>query len=263
VLVLPLSQIFAPSANVFGGISPDGNSYAYFGTMQLIAPANDNCGSATVVAVRRRRPGTTSLATLDGTSGCDPTGRDVWYTFTLASAATIEIDTAGSAIDTVVSLQSSCTGPEIICNDDCAGCFTTGPASCTGTLNLAAGTYFVRVSDKGIGTGGTFFLRIRNIPNDDCCGAITVACPSATSGTTSGATVEQAPINGLICKGVGGTGVGAGAENGGDFTINGPAVWYRLNIPTTQTVYADTLTAAYDTRSRSSRARAGRSAASP
>jgi len=247
VLVLPASIVLPTSANFFGGISPAGNSYHYFGSMALVAPPNDACGSAQVVAVPSTTNGSTILATTDGTSACDPTGRDVWYTFTLASPTTVEIDTSGSAIDTVVSLQSSCAGPEITCNDDCGGCYATGTASCTGILNLAAGTYFVRVSDKGLGGGGTFVLRIRTIVNDDCCGAIAVAVPSATTGTTVGAALEQAPINGINCLGVGGSVAAGAVEGGGNLTVNSAGVWYRVNLPATATVYADTLTAGYDT----------------
>ena len=240
VVVLPLSIVLPTSANYFGGTSPDAFSYNYFGSMVLIAPPNDTCANASIVAVPSTTNGSTILATTDGTSSCDATGRDVWYTFTLASPTTVEIDASSTGIDTVVSLQASCAGPEIACNDD-GTCFVSGTNSSVGPIALAAGTYFVRVSDKNTGAGGgNFTLRIVTAVNDNCCGAIAVSIPSVTPGTTVGATTETGLPSACFGPGF--------QDNGGNFTVTSAGVWYTVISPTTQTVYADTLVASYDTK---------------
>ncbi|MBK7876545.1 MAG: pre-peptidase C-terminal domain-containing protein [Planctomycetes bacterium] len=230
------------NAGTFGGEAVGGLSIGYELRARLAEPpANDACGAATVVAVPSTTNGSTQNATNDASSSCDPAGRDVWYQFTLASATTLELDTLGSTIDTVLTLYSACGAAETACNDDGTGCFATAPASSIGPVTLAAGTWRVRVSDKGLGSGGAFVLRIVTAFNDNCCGALSVACPSQTAGTTVGATNELAPIGGSSCTGPG------GGESGQNLVVDSPGVWYRVNVPSSQTVYADTATAAYDT----------------
>jgi len=75
----------------------------------------------------------------DATSACDPTGRDVWYKFTLCSTTTVTMDTGGSAIDTALALYPGCGAAEITCNDDCLTCLATGTASCIGPITLGPG----------------------------------------------------------------------------------------------------------------------------
>ena len=227
---------------LFGGVAPGANAYHYSLSLEFGAPlANDNCATASVLTIGTATAGLTIGATNDGTSACDPTGRDVWYQFTLASAASVVVDTIGSPIDTVVSVHPACGAADLGCNDDIAACFGTGTVSAVGPLSLAAGTYFVRVSDKNIGIGGAFNVRVRTSGyNDNCCGAIAVGIPSATAGTTVGATLD-APVP-PVCDGPG------VADRGGNTAVTAASVWYTVVSPVNQTVYADVLNASHDSK---------------
>ncbi len=239
VRVIPLNTGLG---GLFGGVAPSASAYNYLLSLELGgAPGNDACASATSVAVPSSTSGTTTGATNDGTSTCDGTGRDVWYQFTLASATAVVIDTAGSTSDTVISLYGACGSAALDCNDNAIGtCFATSPASAIGPTTLAAGTYRVRVSDKNAGSGIAFTLNIRNQFNDNCCGALSIAIPSVTNGTTVGATLD-APLP-PVCDGPG------VADAGGNTAITAPSVWYSVVSPINQTIYADTVTAGYDSK---------------
>ncbi len=234
-------EVGARPSGVFGGVFPGAYNDNYRLQISLGGtPPNDSCANAAAILQGNVVIGSTAAATNDGSSSCDPTGRDVWYSFTTTGASsTIAIDTSGSSIDTALSLFSSCGGAELACNDDCAGCQGSGTFSCLMVSGLSAGTYRIRVSDKGLGTGGWFVLR-STLANDLCCGAQQVAIPSVTAGTTIGATAESpAPP---AC---------AGPLPGGgqSFTLGtSPGVWYRLISPVDQTVTVDTLASAYDSR---------------
>ncbi|MBK7876945.1 MAG: HYR domain-containing protein [Planctomycetes bacterium] len=76
--------------------------------------------------------------------------------------------------------------------------------------------------------------------NDDCSGAAPLLCPSATAGTTLGATNELSIVP-SACLGPG------GGEGGQNLLVDSPGVWYRVTATADQTVYADTLAADYDT----------------
>ena len=201
---------------------------------------NDMCAAPISLALPANTGGSTACATPDGTSSCDSVGKDVWYKFTTTSAGPIHIDTCGSSIDTVITLYTGTCGSltEIACNDDGTGCPCGAPASVLDG-NLPADTYTLRLSDKGLG-GGPFALKvvIPTILNDDCCSAIPVACGSATAGTTVGANIDAVPATF-------GPGV---ADFGGNNTVGAtPGVWYSV-LGTGGTIYADTLTANFDTK---------------
>jgi hypothetical protein len=235
-------------------VSPCGNTaagevedYTVNVTAPPAPPANDACSAATPIS-DGTTPGTTFLSTYnpaDGTSACDPTGNDVWYSYTATLNGTLSIRTCTSAIDTVVSVHPTpCGGAAIACNDDCGGSPCGAPASCL-TVSIASGTtYLIRVSDKSIGTGGTFNLTLSSaLANDTCATAIPITCGSVTGGTTIGATAESpAPP---AC---------AGPLPGGSQNFNYTAgVWYTITVPGVpgvddQTVTLDTLASAFDSK---------------
>jgi hypothetical protein len=200
-------------------------------------PANDLCANAATLVASQA--GNTGSATNDGTSSCDATGNDVWYTFTNGAAAVnLNLDTCASGTDTVISVYDSCGGLELACNDDATGTPCSGPASALSLLVSPSQTVKIRVSDKGVGTSFTLNRTI-TIPNDPCSGAILVAIPSATAGTTVGATLDA----GLpVCTGPGVN------DFGGNTAITAPSLWYRVNSPVNQTIYADVLNASHDSK---------------
>ena len=144
-------------------------------------PANDARASAvtlTLGAAETTVTGTTAGATHDGPTvpcGCT-SGADVWYRFTLAAEEVVYLDTAGSTLDTSLSV-SDASGAAVpaqtgsantnvgLCNDD-GGC-AAGTGGFTSALNsrtagvLAAGTYYVAVG--GCGTGA-FTLHVQHVP---------------------------------------------------------------------------------------------------
>jgi hypothetical protein len=123
--------------------------------------------------------GNTLTATNDGTSPCDPTGKDVWYTITTgADAGNLALNTCGATFDTVISVYDGCGGNLISCNDDCGGTPCTGSSSCLTVPVLANQTLKVRVSDKG-GVGGPFTMNwsllVPPPANDECATATVIS----------------------------------------------------------------------------------------
>ncbi len=210
-----------------------------------IPPANNNCSGAIALTLGAAAvSGNTALATNDGTASCDPGGassRDVWYSVVLSSALAanqqLSIDTCGSAMDTVLSAYSgTCAVPvEIGCNDDCGGSPCGATSSCLTFSGLPAGTYLIRVSDKGAAVGGVINIKAAlTVVNDTCGGAIAVTCPSVSTGTTVGATIDSsAPDCTPVAPSI--------ANNSGSSAVTAPGVWYSI-VGTGATVTADTIT---------------------
>ncbi len=76
---------------------------------------------------------------------------DIFYSFTITSASTIDISTTGSAIDTYLHLLDA-NGDEIIANDN-DGPLASGIAASIRRL-LSPGTYYVVVEGSGSNAGG-------------------------------------------------------------------------------------------------------------
>lgn len=98
------------------------------------APANDDCGAATGIALATSVPFDSTGATDSGVATCY-TGsvRDVWYSFTAPASGEVTI-TVGAG--TQYALFSDCTTEEVSCNTD-VNLVTTGS------------TYYVSVTDDG------------------------------------------------------------------------------------------------------------------
>jgi hypothetical protein len=124
------------------------------------APA---CLSATDIPAA----GGTFAGTTSGTSGlagsCADTGSapERVFRWTPAASGVATISTcngAATAYDTVVYLrQGTCSGAEVACNDDTAGCFTSEPndhhASRIAPNVVAGQTYFIVVDGYAAGSG--------------------------------------------------------------------------------------------------------------
>ncbi|MEY2745838.1 MAG: hypothetical protein RL112_880, partial [Planctomycetota bacterium] len=194
-------------------------------------PCNETCATAANLPLGAAGlSGDNTLAVNElGAAACAPMSGDAWYSVTTAALGNLTVDTVGSALDTVLEVYSSCGGTLLGCNDDIGG----GVVQSSVTANLLpAGTYLVRVGGYAPNTG-TYTVRATfTLAGDVCTDAVPVAVPSTTSGTTIGANAET----GLP------TVAGPGNQEGGsNFTVTAPGVWYRVNVATTQTVYADTL----------------------
>ncbi len=166
-----------PAATVFGGQMPGGTTYQYTVSVSVGGPpANDLCANA-IAITGAATAGNTSTATNDGSSSCDASGNDVWYTYTAgANAGTLSLNTCGATVDTVISVYDTCGGSELACNDDCGGAPCTGPSSCLSLPLNAAQTVVIRISTKA-GPGGAFTLNASFLvppPSNDECLTATV-----------------------------------------------------------------------------------------
>jgi hypothetical protein len=215
---------------------------AYTLTVVQQPPANDTCAGAVVIGslpfTSSPNDGNGPAATDDIDNTCNSgttTTRGVWFTITPAITGNMTLNQT-STNDTAVAVF---TGP--------CGSLTQVGCSDPNAFSVAvtAGTqYWILVGMFGT-TAPTlpYGLTVDVIPplvNDACSGAVALAIPSVTAGTTVTATAETpAPP---AC---------AGPLPGGgqSFTLGtSPGVWYSVVSPVNQTITADTLASAYDSR---------------
>ena len=121
------------------------------------------------------------------------------FLYTAPSSGTYVFDTAGSELDTVLSLRADvCRGAELACNDDAQ----SGEHSSRVTLPLIAGQHIVVVVDGSAGQSGNFRLHISRLTTPvPYCQARDL--PSTVPQTISGSTVGGANSLGASCGGLG------------------------------------------------------------
>jgi hypothetical protein len=205
-----------------------------------VAPANDNCSGAIVLAQQNGTTcttptgGTTQWATqsLTGNGSCAPavagsSDDDVWYTFTaLSSNPTITVTgTAGFQPAAEIRSATCAGGSAISCS---AASAANGTATITTSGLTIGNTYFVRVYSVGttIATMGTFnicvFGNIPTVTNDGICNATVINVNDvAAFGTYTNI--------GAITNTLGNT--GSSCFTAGQLNAD---VWFRANIPSTQ-----------------------------
>jgi len=146
-----------------------------------ITPVNDLCANS-LVLTNGTTTGDTTFATDDPGEACYGADvRGVWYVFRLAQTETVYIDSFGTAWDTVITLKTSCAGPNVICdpvlNDDACGTNQTQFAAI-----LPAGMYFVLVSGYFASSHGPFTLEFQHSP----CPGVQPLPASPVAGSTVG-----------------------------------------------------------------------------
>ncbi len=156
-------------------------------------PENDACASARPIVPGPTTTGTTLGASTDGSASCDVTsGADVWYSYVADYTGTLNVNTCGSAFNTVLSVHTGCPGTSAneapgACNTDCAGTPCGGPGSCL-TMNVISGeTYYIRVAGAG-GEKGDFSITLSSPPVNDSCAAATIIGNETVTGSTLVAT---------------------------------------------------------------------------
>ncbi|MDF1561827.1 MAG: multiheme c-type cytochrome, partial [Deltaproteobacteria bacterium] len=117
----------------------------------------DSCAAPIVIPGTGTYPGDTSTGFATHSGSCGGSGAELVYQLTLGADSDVYLETAGSALDTVLHLRAAdCdTGAELQCHDD------VDSADATSRLLLPAlgpGTYFVFV-DSASG-GGAFTLNV-------------------------------------------------------------------------------------------------------
>jgi hypothetical protein len=217
-----------PAGTIFGGEMPGGTTIQYTLSVNVGAPpANDLCANATTLS-GVSVAGNTLTATNDGSSPCDASGRDVWYTVTNGpDAGFLNLDTCGSTgIDTVISVYDSCGGLLLGCNDDCGGTPCGATNSCLSVAIAAGQTLKIRVSDKGL-VGGAFTLNWALVvpppANDECATATVISGngPFAYDNRFATPTTATAPTS--TCQ-----------------TSQSKDIWYRWTSAGAGTVNVDT-----------------------
>ncbi|MCZ6619778.1 MAG: hypothetical protein O7E57_16785, partial [Gammaproteobacteria bacterium] len=128
---------------------------------------SDSCNSCTPIGIGTIN-GSTTCATPDGASACDPGAfKDVWYCYTAPCDGIVDIDTCGSSFDTVLSVHTGCpgnTGNEIIigpgCDDCGGGIVPCGFLDSCGSFQANKDqTYWIRVTGSA-GLSGEFALTL-------------------------------------------------------------------------------------------------------
>ncbi|MBX3404902.1 MAG: proprotein convertase P-domain-containing protein [Phycisphaeraceae bacterium] len=216
-LCLPAGTYYAfVASSDFGtAVNCGGAGSRYFAQLSGVpcspyVPPNDDCNTAIALSVGFPEFGdntnANSTTTLDGGSGCTfagaPSNNDVWYTFTPVATGTFQVNTCGSALDTVLSIWTSCPGSQFVdmiaCNDDSCGLQSAV------TLDLTGGqTYFVRVSGWN-NAQGTFTVVVNdlgNLPPGDLCSTAHVVNEGTHNYDTTVMTVGGGPAS--TCAGNG------------------------------------------------------------
>jgi hypothetical protein len=219
----------------------------------LLAPANDNRASATVVVDGSTNTGTLpidySLATLGATSGpedldgypCSETGevgRSVWYKLSNSPGLQVTITTKFSNFDTVLAAFRETT--LLNCNDDIA----VGTFQSALTLNITdSATYYVQVSGRKIpnpvydygAESGNLHVRfsVSAPPNDNFAQATAVPnLGGARRVFTEDATTQSGELVGIVCDGFS--------------RPTGKTVWYSY-VPGPRSVTINTVGSDFDT----------------
>ena len=157
-----------------------------------LEPDNDTCLTAETITDNSTRTGTVVNATHSVTSDCDigTTARDVWYHYVASQTGTLQINTVGSALDTVVTVYNECGGTQLGCNDDAFG----GSPVAYGTLQsyltvpvISGEDYYLRIAGYN-GLVGWFQLRVDTDSGAPFClgdGVSGNNCPCSNTSTTS------------------------------------------------------------------------------
>jgi len=135
-----------------------------------------NLGSALPQSVS----GDTTLSASAYTGTCAGFGPENTYSFTAPVTGTYQIDTIGSAYDTVVHVRDTdCNGPELGCDDDSGGNFNS-----LVVVNLVQGQTVAIFADS-YSSGGSYVLNISPPPP---CPALSLGSisPQTVMGNTSG-----------------------------------------------------------------------------
>ncbi len=193
-------------------------------------PANDNCDTAMLIACGEVVTGSTATAEPDEAFECGTgiSAPGVWYELPGMNAAITVSTCTSNSYDTKLNVYSGSCGT-ISCvggNDDSPGCNLGSSVSFVGNGGT---TYYILVQGYN-GAVGTFELSVECevIENDDCSGAIPIACGESIEGTTLGAFPDEA----FDC----GT------------SISAPGVWYTISGIGGQAVVSTCSAFSYDTK---------------
>ncbi|MBX3410663.1 MAG: matrixin family metalloprotease [Phycisphaeraceae bacterium] len=161
------------------GTSPASGLYNLLVTP--VAPANDTCATATIVA-EGSWPISTCFATTDflATNACIPATQghsDVWYRYTATCEGNVTIDTCDTNFDTILMVYAAGVCPlastaPLACNDDTAGCGALGTRGSRVVFPAMPGEQFtIRVAGWTAASTGSGNLNITCRPDCSPCAA--------------------------------------------------------------------------------------------
>ena len=199
-------------------------------------PANDNCtGAIDFPAIPTNGScATVTVNTANATGAADAVcfgteDDDVWYRFTTPAGITSVLysntNISGSS-DRMIQIYSgaSCGALTSI------GCYDPESGTITGLTGNT--TYYLRTYTYSSGVTSNFSICLSIIPpppaNDNCSGALPIACGATVSGTTTGATFDNV-----------GT---CGTSN------TAPGVWYSFTSPANGDATVSLCGSSYDTK---------------
>ncbi|MFZ1330642.1 MAG: T9SS type A sorting domain-containing protein [Flavobacteriales bacterium] len=175
-------------------------------TASAQVPSNDICATAIPITCDQTISATTEQATLDSLDDCGPTitAPGVWFVFQGTAGQVLLSTCETHSYDTKISVFTG-TCDELVCvggNDDGTDC---NYGSSYAFVAQDGVTYYVLVHGYEEETG-TFDLELQciEVPNDDCAGAIPIACNQTISGNTVPATLDNVAdcVTGIAAPGI-------------------------------------------------------------
>ncbi|MEO8589264.1 MAG: T9SS type A sorting domain-containing protein [Flavobacteriales bacterium] len=210
------------------------SSLLFAGPSALAQPANDGCANAIAIACGETLSGSTLDATSDVAPDCGTTvdAAGVWYSFEGVLAQVTASTCSNFSYDTRINVyRGSCD--EFTCvagNDD----FCDLGSSATFVAEEGI-TYFILVNGFE-GATGDFDLSITCAPvdEDDCLGALPIACGETLTGSTTDALTDAAPDCGTSVSAAGIWYTFTGIDGQMTLTTCGPGTDYdsKLNVYT-------------------------------
>ena len=171
------------------------------------AVANDTCGTATPIGeVSGRAFSVCGAYTTDGSASCSANGSnaDVWFAYTPTFTGDARISTCGSTFASVVSIYSSCGGPELACSTGqgvASLCGNSGNGLIDRVHVTAGHVYRIRVAVDGpyAPFEGAGLLTVSVAPgpvaNDNCSSPAVAALGSTAFNSTEATTDGSADCN--------------------------------------------------------------------
>jgi hypothetical protein len=122
-------------------------------------PGTNTCGAQVLGAQSIDLDVDTSTGTTTTNGSCGGDGPELFFLWTAIGSTTVNVNTTGSAIDTVLYVfDGTCTGTELACNDDNPGGGTTSTLS----FDAVDGhTYTIVVDTFSAGAGGGVHLQVQ------------------------------------------------------------------------------------------------------
>jgi hypothetical protein len=172
---------------------------AYYSMLVSKTPINDSCGNAIEIETDVTYFGTNANATnsITGTCGETANAPDVWYRYSAPQTGVMQINTYGSALDTVVSVyDGNCGGALMACNDNAGygSPWINGSNSYISRPVIAGQDYLIRVAGFN-NQEGWFRIRADTDTGAPFCVGDVFAGPGCPCNNNNASGMEQGCLN--------------------------------------------------------------------